>query len=242
MDFSYRLKPVSDLTTTHRLPRVPSVDRVAFLRSMARGKRVIHAGFCGTEGYPHRSESLGGWLHGQLAAEASELIGVDINRRGVEAAVHHGYEAVAADVRDKEALSALRLDPADVVIAGELIEHLDDPGSFLDGAHVLVKPEGHLVLTTPNAHALRHTIATLAGIETINPDHVALYSWYTLTNLVQRHGWTVRWFGTYHHSSARTARGRLVFGAQRLAARVRPFLAHGLIAACSSQDGARSRR
>ncbi len=38
----------------------------------------------------------------------------------------------------------------DIIIAGELIEHLPDPRIFLRECHHVLKPSGHLILSTPN--------------------------------------------------------------------------------------------
>ena len=70
--------------------------------------------------------------------------------------------------------------PADLVVAGEVIEHLDDPGSFLDGLHALVAPGGLLVVTTPNASGLVNAAALLGNLEVNHPDHVALFTCTTL--------------------------------------------------------------
>ncbi len=82
----------------------------------------------------------GAWLHEHLARDARELVGLDLDTAGVERARAQGYEAHVVDCRDAEAVRALGLGAADVVVAGEVIEHLDDPGAFLDGLHALVAP------------------------------------------------------------------------------------------------------
>ena len=84
---------------------------------------------------------------------------------------------------------SVKYTPAEVIIAGEIIEHLDDSGSFLDGLHSLVEPGGRLVITTPNSSGLLNAgAAAQAGYEVNHPDHVTLYSCFTLTNLLERHG------------------------------------------------------
>lgn len=40
----------------------------------------------------------------------------------------------------------------DFVLASEVIEHVDDPESFLDWLHSVVAPQGTLVITTPNGY------------------------------------------------------------------------------------------
>src|SRR5207244_1840868 len=87
----------------------------------------------------------------------TSLVGLDLDEAGVEAARAQGYEAHAVDAQSAEAVRALHLPRADVVIAGELIEHLDAPGPFLRAMHELAD---ELVLTTPNAYRVAHGVST----------------------------------------------------------------------------------
>src|SRR5207249_10896065 len=64
------------------LPQSEVVDRVEFVRTMCSGKRVIHAGFWGTEGIREDAVAHGLWLHAQLASVARELVGLDVNTQG----------------------------------------------------------------------------------------------------------------------------------------------------------------
>jgi SAM-dependent methyltransferase len=234
----------------HALPRAETVDRVAFLEWVASGRRVVHVGFWGTEGCRELMEPHALWLHERLAKKAATLIGLDVNEEGVDQARREGYEAYVVDCQDQEAVRALCLDPAEVVLAGEVIEHIDAPGRFLDAMHELAVPGGSLVITTPNAYSMLNSLSAFRGLELINPDHVALYSWYTLTNLLKRHGWETTSFLTYPYPLApgsASGRGRLgkllarlVLGIQGVLSRtVAPFIAHGLIAVGqeSSRDG-----
>ena len=175
-------------TMVHKLPKAPLVDRIEHLTELARGRRVIHVGFVDT-GCQTMQVKAGSWLHGHLDDVTSSLVGIDVNTDGVADANAAGYEAYAADCRDPEALAALGIAPAQLVIAGEVIEHLDDPGAFLAGLQTLVAPGGQLVVTTPNAYGLFNVLASLALREINHPDHVLMFTWRTLTNLASRHGW-----------------------------------------------------
>jgi SAM-dependent methyltransferase len=175
-------------TMVHVLPKAPLVDRIDYLVGLAKGRRVIHVGFVDT-GCRTMNQSADAWLHAHLNAVTHSLVGIDVDEIGVKDASAAGYESYVADCRDPEALAALGIEPADIVIAGEIIEHLDDPGAFLAGLHALVKPGGELVVTTPNAYGLFNVLASLARREINHPDHVMMFTWRTLTNLAARHGW-----------------------------------------------------
>lgn len=231
----------------HRLPPAELVDRTQFLVEEVRGRRATHVGFVdsGCWEYHDRFDS---WLHAHLDRAASSLVGLDLDVAGVERAVEMGFTAHAVDCSDAAAVAALDLEPAQVVVAGEIIEHLDDSGSFLDGLHSLVEPGGTLALTTPNASGLLNAgAAALAGYEVNHPDHVTLYSCYTLTNLLERHGWEVDRVATYvpvlkEFASLRGrmkvlgAGAKVVLGTERLLARLgRPYAADGLIVTATSR-------
>lgn len=174
----------------HRPPRARVVARQGFLEEAVRGKRAIHLGFVDT-GLMTVRRASGSWLHDTLAASASELVGIDADEEGVALARSLGYDAHVADCQSAEGLSLLGLEPADIVVAGELIEHLDRPGAFLDAVSTLLRPGGVLVLTTPNALRLTNVLASLLRREVVSSDHVAWYSWRTLETLLGRHGLTV---------------------------------------------------
>lgn len=178
----------TQLSMTHRLPKAAVVDRIAYLCGKARDRRVIHVGFVDS-GCRSMQESADAWLHGHLAECATGLVGIDLDEAGVKEAKDAGYEAHAVDCRDDEAIAAAGIRPAQVVIAGEVIEHIDDAGSFLRGLHSLVAPGGQLIITTPNAYGLINVFASLGRREINHPDHVVMFTWRTLTNLASRYGW-----------------------------------------------------
>jgi len=221
--------------SVHRVPPARLVDRIDELRAIACGRRVIDLGFVDV-GWMQSKQSRGTWLHDVLARAARELVGIDADASGVERARGAGYDAFAADVESERGLSALGLEPADVVVAGELLEHLDRPGDFLEAVKTLVAPDGILVLTTPNAHALTNVLGALAGRELVNPDHVAWFSWRTLATLLDRHGWRLERLAYYRFPTVESgARGPRVFfnTYQSLAQplfRARPSLADGILA------------
>lgn len=241
----------SQLAMVHELPAARRVDRVSFLCDLARGRRVLHVGFVDT-GCQQMQLRSGAWLHAHLANAASSIVGIDLDADGVAAARAAGYEATVLDCTDPTALDDAGLAPAQLLIAGEVIEHLDSPGALFENAHRLVQPGGQLVVTTPNACGWLNVAASLVGREINHPDHVCMFTWRTLSNLASRHGWRVEHTAVYVPTvksfgrSGSTARARLAARAMGgaaatvcLAERVacaarRPFAADGLIVAFRS--------
>jgi 2-polyprenyl-3-methyl-5-hydroxy-6-metoxy-1,4-benzoquinol methylase len=236
----------SQLEMVHRLPPAALVDRFDYLCDLAHGRRVVHVGFVDL-GCQMLNRQSGAWLHEHLARSAADLVGIDLDTQGVEHARALGYEAYAVDCRDVDAVRALGIAPADVVVAGEVIEHLDDPGGFLDGVHALVAPGGLLVVTTPNATGLVNAAALFGNYEVQHPDHVVMYTCATLDAMLRRHGWEpvehavflqqVKTNGTDARSRLLTTGARAVLGLERLLARLgRPYAADGLIVTARTAD------
>ncbi|MCC5950455.1 MAG: methyltransferase domain-containing protein [Acidimicrobiia bacterium] len=224
----------------HTLPPAPLVDRIEHLVRLAEGRRVVHVGFADS-GYRDMQEGSGAWLHERLQGVATSLVGLDLDEAEVARAVADGYEALAVDCCDPQAVAATGLEPAPMVIAGEIIEHLDAPGHFLEAMHALVAPGGQLLLTTPNAYGWLNVAASLLRKEINHPDHVAMFTRRTLEALAARHGWApvATWVyvptvksvvGTGVGARAAAGMARLVCGGERLAVRLgRPYAADGLM-------------
>jgi SAM-dependent methyltransferase len=234
--------------SVHRPPPTQVVDRVDFIISRASGRSVIDLGFV-DESRMVEKRALGSWLHAKVAQVALTAVGIDNDPGGVQLARDLGYAAYAADCEDRNGLISLGLEPADLVIAGELLEHLDQPGRFLEAVKVLVKPGGTLLITTPNAGSMTNFLGGLMNREFVNPDHVSWFSWHTLRTLLGRHGWIMREFAYYRFprvsaldsaTRADRRRARAFNSYQRLSAplfRLRPALADGIIVLATYDSG-----
>jgi hypothetical protein len=67
-----------------------------------------------------------------------------------------------------------------------------------------------ILITVPNAHCVIGRQHILRGVESVNIDHVAYYSWRTLKTLVERYDYVVKEFYWYLPGQPRTAEG-LIF-------------------------------
>jgi 2-polyprenyl-3-methyl-5-hydroxy-6-metoxy-1,4-benzoquinol methylase len=78
----------------------------------------------------------------------------------------------------------------DVVLASHLIEHLNDPRSFLKETHRILRPDGRVFITTPNISGFQ---ARLLGGRWRSAifDHLYLFSRRTLKTMLNRSGFTV---------------------------------------------------
>ena len=137
-------------------------------------------------------------LHAELAAAAKELLGVDVSAEAISELRQAGFaNLIRGDVERLDEIDDLRNQHFDVIIAGELIEHLSNPGLFLKGCRRLCSPDTELILTTPNALVYSQPLFALLNREAIHPDHTLMWSPTTLRNLVTRSGFAIKELWVY---------------------------------------------
>lgn len=115
-----------------------------------------------------------GNLHAYLADRLdADVVGIDVLPDEVERMREEGFDVVVADAE-----SFTFEDAFDAVVAGELIEHLPNPGRFIENAVAHLRADGKLVLTTPNPDGFAFFRKALLGQEN-NPTHTC---WIDPTN------------------------------------------------------------
>lgn len=201
------------------------VDRVAEILQLCRDKRVLHLG-CAD--YPFAELQGENFLHEPLSHVARELWGIDLSEEGVRALQAQGFSnLVVGDVEDPQ-VHALLPGDFNVIVAGELIEHLASPGDFLTSIRQLMGSDTELLLTTPNACTLKGVIHALVGQEKVHPDHNYYFSHFTIQQLLEKFGY--RCVESYYYQEVRGRGLSLIvdrlFG---VSAKVWPLLADGLI-------------
>jgi SAM-dependent methyltransferase len=84
----------------------------------------------------------------------------------------------------------------DIVLASHLIEHLNDPFSFLNEVHRILKENGYVFITTPNISGFQ---ARLFGGRWRSAifDHLYLFSVNTLKKMLKNTGFRVERFSTW---------------------------------------------
>ena len=80
----------------------------------------------------------------------------------------------------------------DTIIAGELIEHLENPSSFLRGCLSILKNSGKLLITTPNPYHWSTVVGNLLFITFgITYDHINLIPFRAMVALLSHTGWKI---------------------------------------------------
>lgn len=171
--------PAYEAKMVHRVPNAPVVDRAQFILQRCSDKVVLDIGASGP-------------MHEAIVRVAKRCYGIDKPNRSD---VLLGDDVFGVDL-DDDPRSIPVLENVEIIVCGEVIEHLSNPGRFLESIRWLY--ECPVIITVPNAFSDAGMKAMARGIENVNLEHVAYYSYHTLKELVTRHGYGVRehyWYG-----------------------------------------------
>lgn len=149
---------------------------------------ILDVGFWG-QGITIDSER---WPHRLLLDRAKEVYGIDIeyDETKIPESDRYRYKRVAAE---DFSFGEIKFD---VIFAGDLIEHLVNPGLFLENAKRNLKEGGHLIMTTPNTFNLFVMAGKLTREEPpINSDHTFYFNRRTIHTLLDKCGWKIDEFG-----------------------------------------------
>jgi 2-polyprenyl-3-methyl-5-hydroxy-6-metoxy-1,4-benzoquinol methylase len=126
------------------------------------------------------------WLHEELTKRFSKVVGIDIKKKEIQELKKIGYDVRYGNAEDFELNEKF-----DTIVAGELIEHLSNPGKFLDACWNHLKEGGKVILTTPNPFWFEFIIRKNFKRLYVNPEHTAWYDERVLTQLAKRHRFEV---------------------------------------------------
>ena len=148
---------------------------------LSKDDEVLDVGFWG-QGVSIDDEN---WPHKLLKNRIDSVYGIDIvydeNRLDDKS---HYFKQSAEDFKvDKK---------FDVIFGGDLIEHLSNPGLFLNCSAEHLKENGRVILTTPNAF----NVFTIAGKimnrePVVNHDHTCYFNSKTINTLCEKNGFEV---------------------------------------------------
>lgn len=202
--------------------------RWQFLRPHVEARTVLDIGPAELVGTMNRHK-MERWLHARIASVAKSVVGLERDADQVQA-----LRALDFDIRQGDAETFALDQRFEVVFAGELVEHLSNPGSFLERAREHLVAGGRLVLTTPNRFSIQtfYRVLRTGKVPTYDKPiakHVLYFDADALRSLLARHGFReirigyVRWVG----EPSRRPLARLL---NTFAARLRPPLSGTLVA------------
>lgn len=160
---------------------VPVIETLQALKAV----RVLDLG-CGNGAVSHYLQSHG-----------FSVMGCDADQRGIEMARMGTSDAEFRLVSVYDSPDALGETAFDAVISTELIEHLFLPAALPRFARSVLKPGGHLILTTPYHGYFKNLLICLMGkwdshhSPLWDGGHVKFWSYRSLSELLEANGFDV---------------------------------------------------
>ena len=106
--------------------------------------------------------------------KGNHVVGIDVDRLALDDAARLGIETQWVDAEE-----GLPFEDGsfDVVVAGELLEHVRDPAALVREARRVLRPGGTFVGSVPNGFRLKNRLRFLAGRKPeTDPTHLHLFS------------------------------------------------------------------
>ena len=127
-------------------------DRIAPVLQISKGKKVLNIGCCGSDIMQNVVP-----VHQLIHDVSSYCVGIDIFEQGIKKLHDMNYNCFYANAEDFN----LPVKGFDIAILGDIIEHVENPGSVLRQAHNHLNDNGKIIITTPNvlifSKSLRYT-------------------------------------------------------------------------------------
>jgi SAM-dependent methyltransferase len=177
---------INKFTLASKLKNSKAIDKESFIEEKCRDKTVLDLGCIRhSADYALKDQN---WLHKKIKAVAKKVSGVDYLPEEIEKLSRRGYDIIFGDVTKPLKIE----DKFDVIVAGDLIEHLSNFEGFFTNCRNLLKPYGILIITTPNPFysGFFHYIA-LKRSYLANPEHTCSIDPQCLLQLCERFGFVI---------------------------------------------------
>lgn len=158
-------------------------ERIEAMLREVKGPDILHVGCVGHKVAESPAERVH-FFHCQLCRSFPDanVLGVDIDHVGIDRMAEMGFRVAMGDAQNLSFDSCF-----DTIVAGELIEHLENPGAFLEGVARALKPTGRLVLSTPNVFSVMLNLMYWKNSDhAFNPEHALWFCPQTLRENLRR--------------------------------------------------------
>jgi 2-polyprenyl-3-methyl-5-hydroxy-6-metoxy-1,4-benzoquinol methylase len=166
------------------------------LNQIKPGQRILHVG-CTNSPCTEARWDDGMLLHKIICDHANpmgcKIVGIDIDDSAISFLNERMTTEEILNV-DAHKLSDhfSEREKFDLIIAGDVIEHLPNPGNFLTSCRDALTVGGEIVITTVNAYSIVRFLKALLFHEAVHHEHCSYYSHKTLDRLFSMCGLSTR--------------------------------------------------
>lgn len=163
------------------------ISRIDYLSEICNGKKVIHLG-CLDHNIDTITKKIADntWLHKRLTNVSTQCLGVDIDPILIDKIRDIGItNVIYSDLQHDHLRHEITSCQWDYLVCGELMEHIDNPVSFLRAIRDKYKPFiKNIIVTVPNSLNLGYVKNAFKTCESINTDHRYSFTPYNISKIL----------------------------------------------------------
>ena len=192
--------PMSPEVQNHRQQKLSAArcetlidNRIDYICHLIEGKDVLDVGVVAHDADFADDDN---WLHKHLYQSAKTCLGIDILEGEVNRLRSKGFNVICTDII-KQPLNL----KFDIIVCGEVLEHLDAPGYLLASCAKMLNKGGKVIITVPNPWYIGFMIKNIfeGKIFQDNADHICWFDACTLCELGERNGLEISSFKGIRH-------------------------------------------
>ena len=205
------------------------------VESSISASHVLHVGCTNSPNTKNRWDS-GTLLHKRLCIEnensSDKIVGVDIDAEAID---WLGNKLPRERILFGDAHHLDKVFPDekfDLIIAGDVIEHLSNPGFFLEACGKVLANDGSLIITTVNSFGITRFFKAFLGHEAVHDEHTAYFSPSTISRLAKLSGFSANKISYYSMEKITLSQGLngiLTFLIDKSFGSMMPWFSEGLI-------------
>jgi len=170
---------------------------------LVKSKKILHLGCVGFADLEtsDRVKLAKDSLHFRLT-EIADTKGIDYSSEAIR---YYQENNIFNNVLfgDVEKLDDVNIeDTFDVIVAGDILEHLSNPGLMLEGIKKFCKNHTDIIITTPHSFGLMNFIRFIFGKFVEGNEHVMTFNVQNIFNLLKRYEFTVISMDTCYQKNA----------------------------------------
>jgi len=179
------------------------ISREVIITSIIKGKDVIHIGCSDHIQIINEKIRNNTRLHKLITENAGKSIGIDIDKESIDYVKKElGYQNVYSGNILKDDFKSITERKWDYAVFGEIIEHLDNPVSFLEVFRNRYRSYVRkFIITVPNIYCINQYRNMMEFREKINSDHRFWFTPYTISKILVSAGFTpekITYSNLYH--------------------------------------------
>jgi len=171
---------------SNKIIKSDTKDRIKFIIDKCQNKVVFDIGCVRHNAVYALNDKK--WLHGKIKNVAKKVVGIDYIKDDVEILKKRGFDIIYGDITKK----LITEEKYDVIVAGDIIEHLSNFEGFFNNCDKLLNIDGIIIVTTPNPFYIDEFYYVLIKNEyLVNPEHTCWIDPQTLNQLCNRFNYKI---------------------------------------------------